>query len=65
MIAIVFVVVFVTGFICATAQKQSVESPGRPDAEQRRFRPGPRQIYDPAKTNYREDEVYFYGNKFE
>ena len=61
MIAIVLVVVFVTAFICVTAQKQSIESPQRQNAEERRFRPGPRQIYDPAKTNFQEDDIYFSG----
>ena len=68
MIGICIVIVVVGGFICYTAnQKDNSEagSPGYPRGghENRRFKSGPRQIYDPAKANYKEDEVYFSGER--
>ena len=64
MLSIFALLVIVSMFICHKANKESeTSSPPPPGAENRRaFRSGPRQIYDPAKANFKEDDVYFGGN---
>ena len=66
MVGISVIILLVGGFICFTANKKNPDgSPGyQRMQENRRFKSGPRQIYDPAKTNYKEDEVYFSGESF-
>ena len=65
MIGIGVIILVVGGFICFTANKKTPEGTGQNGyyriPENRRFKSGPRQIYDPAKANYKEDDVYFSG----
>ena len=66
MIGIGVIILVVGGFICFTANKKTPEGTGQNGyyriPENRRFKSGPRQIYDPAKANYKEDDVYFSGS---
>ena len=65
MIGIGIIILVVGGFICFTANKKtpSANQTGyRPMPDNRRaFKSGPRQIYDPTKTTYKEDDIYFSG----